>query len=140
LNRKGYPTANLRRDAKRQTIPVHKLVATAFIGPRPAGKEINHRDGNKANNALPNLEYLTPSENMRHSYRVLGRKVAPRRYGSAHVGSILKEEQVLEILQRSAGGETQVAIAACFGVTQTLISQIVLGKAWSWLTGIVKSE
>ena len=78
LNRKGYPIANLNRDGRRQIIPVHKLVATAFIGPRPAGKEINHRDGNKTNNALPNLEYVTPSENMRHSYRVLGRKVAPR--------------------------------------------------------------
>jgi NUMOD4 motif./HNH endonuclease. len=141
LSRKGYPIANLNRDGRRQIIPVHKLVALAFIGPRPAGKEINHLDGNKTNNALPNLEFVTPSENMRHSYRVLGRRVGAR-YGSEHVSSKLKEEQVLEIVRRYKGGERQHAIAACFGVHQVLVSQIVSGKAWSWLTGIaiVKPE
>jgi hypothetical protein len=140
LSAKGYPIANLSRDGRRQTIPVHRLVAAAFLGPCPAKQEVNHWDGNKTNNALFNLEYVTPSENMRHSYRVLGRKVAPRSYGSAHVSSKLKEDQVLEIVRRYKGGERQHALAACFSVTQTLVSQIVLGKAWSWLTGIIKQE
>jgi hypothetical protein len=53
-----------------KTRKVHVLVAAAFIGPRPTGLEINHRDGNTHNNALKNLEYVSHSENMRHSYRM----------------------------------------------------------------------
>jgi hypothetical protein len=43
---------------------VHALVANAFIGPRPTGMEVCHRDGNPANNELANLRYGTRSENV----------------------------------------------------------------------------
>lgn len=52
----------------------HIAVAHAFLGPRPEGKEVNHIDGNKSNNHFSNLEYVTHSENIKHSYDVLGRK------------------------------------------------------------------
>ena len=139
LNRDGYPRLRLKRDDVDRSVLVHRLVAAAFLGPCPAGKEVNHKDGNKANSALMNLEYVTPSENKLHSYRVLGRKAAPN-YGSANGYSKLKEEQVLEIVRRYRGGENGKALAAHFGVTQPLVSMIVLGKKWSWLTGIVRSD
>ena len=48
-------------------IPLHKFVATAFI-PNPEGKpEINHKDGNKKNNCVDNLEWVTRSENQKHA-------------------------------------------------------------------------
>ena len=53
---------------------VHKLVAEAFI-PNPKGlKEINHKDGNKENNRMDNLEWSTRSLNMLHSYKTHGRR------------------------------------------------------------------
>lgn len=54
---------------------VHRIVAEAFIK-RKHKKEIqvNHKDGNKENNSVENLEWTTPSKNMKHSYRVLKRK------------------------------------------------------------------
>ena len=49
---------------------VHRLVAHAFLGPPPSqsAREVNHIDGNRSNNRICNLEWATPSENVRHSY------------------------------------------------------------------------
>lgn len=49
---------------------VHRLVARAFLGPPPSPKhtQINHKDGDRGNNSVANLEYATPSENMMHRY------------------------------------------------------------------------
>ena len=48
---------------------IHRLVALAFFGPRLPGYEVNHKDGNKRNNSVDNLEYVTRSENHLHAYR-----------------------------------------------------------------------
>ena len=49
---------------------VHRLVAKAFLTPPPseAHKEVNHKDGDLGNNRADNLAWVTPSENVRHSY------------------------------------------------------------------------
>lgn len=65
----GYPTVGLWSNRKRQTRRVHVLVAAAFIGPCPPGKEVNHIDSNPANSRADNLEYLTHAENMVHCVR-----------------------------------------------------------------------
>lgn len=67
--RHGYMIASLMVGKKRKTLYVHRLVASAFI-PNPDGKEeVNHIDGNKQNNAVTNLEWVTPRENSLHSLR-----------------------------------------------------------------------
>ena len=71
----GYKYIKLNDVPRHQiTKHIHRLVAQAFI-PNPENKEdVNHIDGNKANNVVTNLEWVTRSENVLHSYRVLGRK------------------------------------------------------------------
>ena len=67
VTHRGYARADLSSAGKRKSVFVHSLVAAAFIGPRPEGKVINHKNGRKRLNFSWNLEYLTPKENSRHA-------------------------------------------------------------------------
>jgi hypothetical protein len=78
-SRKGYLVIQLRVDGEIWTVPVHKLVAAAFIGECQDGRQVNHKDGNKRNNTPGNLEYVSGSENMLHRFRVLGQPGALRK-------------------------------------------------------------
>jgi hypothetical protein len=65
----GYMRIFLGKNNGRQ---VHCLVMAAFVGKKPEGYQVNHKNGIKADNRLENLEYLTQKENMRHAVDVLG--------------------------------------------------------------------
>ena len=68
-NGSGYYDVHLYDNSKSTVHKIHRLVADAFI-PNPEDKPcINHIDGNKTNNNVDNLEWVTHSENMKHAYR-----------------------------------------------------------------------
>lgn len=69
VDSKGYPQVDLWLDSHRHTRKIHRLVALAFIGPKPDGCTINHKDSNKTNNRVENLEYISNKENIRHGWR-----------------------------------------------------------------------
>ena len=64
---KGYKKVTLKCDGVRKDMRVHRLVVMAFIG-EPSKEMVNHKDGDKANNKLSNLEWATRSENELHAY------------------------------------------------------------------------
>ncbi len=62
-----YPRVTLAVNGTMKTFTVHTLIAASFLGPRPVGMVINHKDGDPTNNAVDNLEYCTQLQNIRHS-------------------------------------------------------------------------
>eukprot|EP00438_Fugacium_kawagutii_P008679 Skav210822 [mRNA] locus=scaffold1597:298667:299881:- [translate_table: standard] len=66
----GYLLTEISESSQRQTELVHRLVAYAFLGPPPTPehKHVNHKDGNPSNNAVENLEWVTPAQNTKHRY------------------------------------------------------------------------
>jgi hypothetical protein len=126
----GYQRVRLS-DGKKHLI--HLLVAEVFIGPRPDGHQINHKDGVTSNNAVTNLEYTTPAANVRHSLDVLGRK---RARGSRNGASRLNEAQVKEMRAAfAAGGITRTALAAKYGVSRSTVGRIICGTYWQITEG-----
>lgn len=75
-DRDGYCRCSVQRlDGTWTSQPVHRLVAKAFIS-NPDNKEsVNHIDGNRTNNRVENLEWVTPKENVIHSFKYGARKI-----------------------------------------------------------------
>ena len=68
-NLRGYKSVGLWKNSKMHNIPIHRLVAKAFLE-NPLNKpQVNHIDGDKHNNRVDNLEWCTISENAKHAYR-----------------------------------------------------------------------
>lgn len=65
----GYPFVNLARDGRAKRYPLHQLVLSVFVGPRPDGMEVLHWDDDHAHPARHNLRYGTRSENLRDAVR-----------------------------------------------------------------------
>lgn len=66
----GYHTVCLHKNKKPLTQNIHRLIADAFIPNTECKKYVNHIDGDKGNNILSNLEWVTQSENMKHAYDI----------------------------------------------------------------------
>lgn len=68
LKKTGYMHVNLSSASSVKTISVHRLIASSFICPPPfAGAQVNHKDGDKQNNAVENLEWVTGAQNQKHA-------------------------------------------------------------------------
>ena len=70
LSKEGYYETRIMFNAVAKGALVHRLVAMAFLGHPPSDRhtQVNHKDGDKGNNAAENLEYVTPSKNVQHRF------------------------------------------------------------------------
>lgn len=119
---------------------VHRVVATAFI-PKVEGKpHINHKDGVKTNNAVENLEWVTPQENIVHAWRTgLMANVGLAKQGEKHPMCRLTEEIVRGIFVMRDQGMLHRQIALQVGVCRRQVSMILAGRKWSHL-GLAKAS
>jgi hypothetical protein len=113
----GYLVVSLRRDGQYFARSVHRLIAAAFLGPAN-GRDVNHTTGNKRDNRLCNLEYLSRGDNHRHAYRTGLRPP---------VGLKLTPDAVRSIAALK-GTATQRDIAGRFGVCRATVGRIHSGK------------
>lgn len=126
INQGGYRKHNLSRNGRTVTIPAHVAVAAAFIGERPSGYHVAHRDGNQLNNRADNLRYATPLENIGADRRRHGTLPRGERNGRAS----LTEAQVRAI---RASAQRGVQLAREYGVSHQLISAIRHNQVWAHL-------
>lgn len=123
---RGYRKVILS-DKKMNSRYVHRLVAEVFISNPNNLPEVNHIDGNKENNDYLNLEWVTPSQNVKHSY-LLGR--VPKR-GQSHERAKITDSQVIEIRSKYIPYKYSYArIGKEYGLDQSTISDIVNRKNW----------
>lgn len=124
----GYCKVKLmdRRLGKFITLLVHRLVAIQFI-PNPNNlPEVNHKDGNKTNNSVYNLEWCTSEYNHRHAkennlYKI--EEDSPR--------AKLTKDQVVQIYKDWETCTNKTTLAKKYNVSDALIGEIVRGVRWS---------
>lgn len=125
----GYPGVALCLDGRRDDVPVHWLVAYTFMGPRPLGLVINHKDGVKKNSALDNLEYVTKSYDVKHAY---ANNLTPmgNRLGSKNNMSKINEEIARKIKRLWLAGFNKNYISRTLNVGSQITRRVVEGKFW----------
>lgn len=97
LDTKGYRYVDLRQNGKRKCPKIHRLVGLAFLPKKEGKNQINHIDGDKENNSISNLEWMTNLENMRHSYETGLRQPRTEKLNYQWHGNHKKCKKVLQL-------------------------------------------
>ena len=100
---------------------VHRLVAEAFISNPDNLPQVNHKDFNKTNNSVENLEWISRADNIQHSHDNGRMK---KRYEVGAV-TVLTKDEVIECYTRVKNGEGVNVVAASMGKPRTTISSII---------------
>jgi len=117
----GYPSVTFEYKArnKKRTFYVHRLLGEYWIGNPEKLAEINHKDGDKKNNELSNLEWVSNAHNLRHAIRTGINQTVGR-----------LEYCIEEVRELISSGMKQVKIAKMFGVSPQLITDIKKGRRY----------
>ena len=131
-NRGGYPRLDLRRNGIRKNESVHRLVAEVFI-PNPNNyPEVNHKDENKTNNNVSNLEWCTRKYNNNHGTRTekvrqkLSKKV---RAINVETGEVFRFNSIAEAVRK--GYHSGSVSRACRGIYYTT-GHLYKGHRWAY--------
>ena len=130
---KGYLRVGLMTSQGRKFFMVHRLVMEAFSPIKNSlNLQVNHKDGNKENNNINNLQWVTNMENMQHAIK---NNLAKKARGQDVGGVKLTEKDVLEICDLLKSGTDSLAqIGNKYGVSKHCIFDIKRKKSWAWLT------
>ena len=126
ITKHGYAMVGVYRNGQFKYLRMNRVVAETFLGPCPKNKVVCHYDGDKLNNSLDNLGFVSSKENEAH-------KVAhgTRLSGEQIWNAKLSKDKVSEIRQLLFMGWTQLRISKKFGISRSAISDIKLKKLWN---------
>lgn len=127
-SKRGYEFAVFQIGLKTKNFAVHRLVAIAFISNNENKYAVNHKDGNKKNNKLSNLEWVTKSENELHARRT-GLKCTK---GEKASKAILTEENVI-LIRKIHHYYSQYFLADLFSVSRSAIASVIKRRTWKHL-------
>lgn len=116
IKKAGYREVVLTWRGKKHYLLVHRIVAEAFI-PNPENKRtVNHKDGNKLNNKVSNLEWNTDVENLKHARdnNLLSTKI---------------NQDIAEAIRKDKRSHRDIAKA--YGIGKTTVGDVKAGKIWS---------
>ena len=123
-DRKGYTQVLLYKNKIPKCFWVHRIIANTFLPPIDGKMYINHKNSIRDDNRLSNLEWCTMRENVIHGWKS-GRKAVA---GSAHPRAKLNENDILTIRKHKDTKHRE--LAKHFGVTTSVITNILNGKTW----------
>lgn len=123
----GYLQLSLRKAGRYIKVYVHRLVLMSFTNER--SPTVNHKNGDRADCRLTNLEWMSHSENLTHACRVLGQRI-----GTKHWAAKLDPQKVRKARQLRTSGWTHQKIADHFHVSRLSITHMLIGKSWKHVT------
>lgn len=129
-NSRGYYVVGLWQKRKSKWFSLHKIVANNFIpNNNLIRNQINHKDGNKLNNKINNLEWCTAKENAFHSIQNgLNKTIAP---GDDHQGAKLTTHEVKIIRRVFLDGEVSVKnLCDKYNLKELTIRRIIHNRTW----------
>ena len=115
-NTTGYNTVKLHKNGKAIKKNVHRIVAETFLQNKENKKTVNHKDGNKTNNNISNLEWATYGENNQHAFTILGKK-------GAFLGKATSNSRKVMRLDTKEIFRSVRAAAFSIGVNQSSLSE-----------------
>jgi hypothetical protein len=104
ITKTGYISVSLQHNNKQYTRMIHRLIAEIFLENKPENYRelvVNHKDGNKSNNNVENLEFITNHENILHSVHVLGKNHKTSKCGRVVWMLDQKTYEILEVFNSS---------------------------------------
>jgi len=128
----GYLWVSFCTNDIRKKKKIHRLVAQCFISNPEDKPYVNHKDGNKQNNHVDNLEWVTPKENAHHA---IENNLTTLLRGEKSPTNKLSSDNVLEIRSLINEGVNVKELAKKYGVHTSTIYRIKHNKSWSWLEG-----
>ena len=122
-DKQGYVRFKIRCDGKNRNISAHQLVAVAFLGVCPPGKnQVAHWDGNPNNNHVSNLRWATAAENTADKIRHGNHRKGNKKF---------TEDDIRDIRRMRTEGARYIDIMDKYTTTKSNLSSILSGATWS---------
>lgn len=138
-NKNGYLQVALQKDGKLKSFKVHRLVAQSFLLNLENKPQVNHKDCNKKNNRVDNLEWCTPKENTTHAIKMgvfvfQSSEKSINKYikrGELNGGALLTDAKVKEIRSKFIPRKyTRKMLASEYNVKESTIKDVLSYKSW----------